>query len=468
MAISAPLVVVLVLTWISIWAAAAILVIYRERMSRLAHVAGDRSEQTGRLGPPISVVVPAFNEVVVVRRTLQSLLNLNYSNYEVVLVNDGSEDGTLDLLTALLDLSVVHGSKLSSELRWSGCREFRSERYSQVRVVDRPNGGKAEALNTGIALSDFPWFCCVDADTVMEPDCLNYLVDEIADSPAVIAVAGHVRVGGAVSGPLGGLLVRSQAVEYARSFAVERATLSVMNGLIIVPGALGLFNRRVVCQAGGYHRTSAEDLELILRLRKRSADLYLGHRIAYTRKALAWTDAPSNLRDLTSQRRRWYRGLWSQILFYRRMLFRPRYGIVGVFVLPYLVLFELLGPVLAVVVVSIGMARSSSERRFLELMAFLIVAKIALRWVRSVSSLLIDRFIFKNRDTRIHNVIRAAYYSLIEGSGYALLLYIIKISAYFSSAPWAGPTASTWQTFPRGSVNDLECGDIRGGESGAA
>ncbi len=307
------------------------------------------------LAPPVSVIIPAYNEERVIVQNVFSLLGITYPKLEVVVVNDGSSDQTLNTLVRAFSLR-------KSEVRPSGrlpTRPVRDIYVSMVEprlvVVDKENGGKGDALNAGISFSQSPYFLAVDADSLLEPPALlNALRMILEDQEHVVAVGGIVRgVNGSVvdAGRLRrprlqfNFWVIIQVIEYLRSFLAGRAGWSALNGLLIVPGAFGVFQKRAVVSSGGYSdRNVTEDLELVVRMQRYGRDRQLNWRVVFAPDAVCWTEMPGRARDLARQRIRWHEGLWQTVATHWSMCFRPRYGIVGMLSLPHQVIHELAGP----------------------------------------------------------------------------------------------------------------------------
>lgn len=300
----------------------------------------------------VSIIVPVYNEESVLSVTLNPLRQIAYADYEIIVVNDGSTDASLKILMDMLQLHEVSITtyQVSKSLPHKPIiRIFQSHVDHRIRVLDKANGGKFDALNAGIALSSHPWFCCIDADTIPMPDALDKMMSRVESDPTIIGLAGQVRVGNRWG--MNRFWVPVQTVEYIRSFVMERIGWSALQGLVTIPGAFSLFNKQAVCEVGGYSpQMPTEDLELVLKLYHH----YLGqnrvYRIEYAPEAVAFTEVPTNINSMVRQRGRWYRGLWIAICHHRHMICRPRYKIIGLFVLPYILLFELLWPVLGTVI----------------------------------------------------------------------------------------------------------------------
>jgi cellulose synthase/poly-beta-1,6-N-acetylglucosamine synthase-like glycosyltransferase len=307
------------------------------------------------LTPPVSLLAPAFNEEANVVENVRSLLMLDYPLFEVILVNDGSTDGTLGRLMDAFDLrrsarSFEH-SLQSKPIRGV----YESPSYPNLVVVDKANGGKADALNAGLNLSLYPIFCAIDADSILEPDALLRLVRPFVDAPGVtIAAGGVVRVangcdihGGrvhAVRLPRRALPL-IQIVEYLRAFLFGRMGWSTGNSLLVISGAFGLFDKKAAVLAGGYATDSVgEDMELVVRMHRYRRERRQPYRIGFVPDPICWTEAPESWRVLRRQRTRWQRGLIDTLLRHRSMIGRPRYGTVGMVSLPGFLVFEMISP----------------------------------------------------------------------------------------------------------------------------
>jgi cellulose synthase/poly-beta-1,6-N-acetylglucosamine synthase-like glycosyltransferase len=309
------------------------------------------------LTPPVSLLAPAFNEQANVVDNVRSLLMLDYPLFEVILVNDGSKDNTLG---TLIDAFQLKPSGRSFEYTVP-CRPIRgvyeSSDYPNLVVVDKVNGGKADALNSGLNLALYPLFCAIDADSILESDALLRLVRPFLEAPGVtIAAGGVIRVANGCDIRGGRVrkvqLVRRvlpliQIVEYLRAFLFGRMGWSSGNSLLVISGAFGLFDKRAAIQAGGYATdTVGEDMELVVRMHRHLHDKKQRYRIGFVPDPICWTEVPESLRVLRRQRTRWQRGLIDTLWRHRAMIGRPRYGMVGLVALPGFAVFEMLSPVI--------------------------------------------------------------------------------------------------------------------------
>jgi cellulose synthase/poly-beta-1,6-N-acetylglucosamine synthase-like glycosyltransferase len=309
------------------------------------------------LTPPVSVLAPAFNEEANVVENVRSLLMLDYPLYEVILINDGSRDRTLGWLVDAFDLR-RSARCYEQTLECKPVRGvYESPTYPNLVVIDKENGGKADALNAGLNVSLYPLYCAIDADSILEPDALLRLVRPFIDAPGVtIAAGGVVRVANGCDIHGGRVhqvrlprrpLPLVQIVEYLRAFLFGRMGWSTGNALLVISGAFGLFEKRTAVLAGGYATDSVgEDMELVVRMHRQRRDRRQPYRIGFVPDAVCWTEVPVNLRVLRRQRTRWQRGLIDTLLRHRGMIGRPRYRNVGMISLPGFVVFEMLSPLI--------------------------------------------------------------------------------------------------------------------------
>ena len=308
------------------------------------------------LTPPVSILAPAYNEEATVSESVKSLLKMNYGKYEVVVINDGSKDNTLERLVNEFGMyrskATYHPLLAAKPVR--GLYRSKKPEYKNLVVVDKENGGKADALNVGINVARYAYVCCIDADSVLEDDALQKVVKPFLEDRTMVAVGGIVRIANGCEvvngrvvkvGLSTQLLPVFQVVEYFRAFLSGRMFWHGHNGLLIISGAFGLFKRSAVVEVGGYkHDTVGEDLELVVRLHRLKREKNEPYRIAFVPDPVCWTEAPDTLSVLSRQRNRWHRGLLDTLLIHRDMILNPRYGVIGLGAMPYFALFELLGP----------------------------------------------------------------------------------------------------------------------------
>jgi cellulose synthase/poly-beta-1,6-N-acetylglucosamine synthase-like glycosyltransferase len=309
------------------------------------------------LTPPVSVLAPAFNEEANVVENVRSLLMLDYPLFEVILINDGSSDATLEVLIAAFGMKRSARS-FEYTVKCKTIREvYESPTHPNLVVIDKANGGKADALNAGLNLSLYPLFCAIDTDSILESDALLRLVRPFIEAPGVtIAAGGVVRVANGCDVRAGRVrevrlarrfLPLVQIVEYLRAFLFGRMGWSGSNSLLIISGAFGLFEKRAAVAVGGYATdTVGEDIELVVRMHRHLHDRNQPYRVGFVPDAICWTEVPESLRVLRRQRTRWQRGLIDTLWRHRGMIGRPKYGTVGLVSLPGFVLFEMLSPLI--------------------------------------------------------------------------------------------------------------------------
>lgn len=304
---------------------------------------------------PITLVCPAYNESAGVVASVSSLISLRYPEFQVVVVNDGSTDDTVARLVEAFQMKptkrVIRQLIPTQEVR----AVYESPHVSHLVVVDKANGGKADALNCGINVARYHLVCCMDADSLLEPDALLRVVRPFLDEPYTAACGGVIRpVNGCKITPMGirgifvpdSWLARFQVVEYLRAFLFGRMGLSSLGSLFIVSGAFGLFRKDILVRAGGFCTDIVgEDFEMVVRLHRRLREEKKRYHITLVPDPICWTEAPEHLKTLQRQRSRWQRGLLETLWMHRRMWFNPSYGQIGAFSMPYFLLFEAIAPI---------------------------------------------------------------------------------------------------------------------------
>ena len=308
---------------------------------------------------PVSILVPAHNEAVTIETTVRSLLALDYRLYEIIVVDDGSSDNTSQVLRDAFHMLPINRPIHRKIFCQPVEAVFESRAYKvPITLICKKNGGKADALNMGINASRYPYFLCVDADSILQHDSLDKIVRPVLEEDNVIAVGGAVRPCNGAEIENGrvlryrmprNLLACMQVLEYDRSFLAARIMLNKFNGSIIISGAFGLFKKSVVVDAGGYETsTVGEDMELVVRLHVFCREHGHPYRIQYATDAVCWTQVPERLRDLVGQRRRWHIGLFQSMSRHRKILANPKYGMVSFVSYLYFLLYELLSPYIEV------------------------------------------------------------------------------------------------------------------------
>jgi cellulose synthase/poly-beta-1,6-N-acetylglucosamine synthase-like glycosyltransferase len=381
---------------------------------------------TSNYAPPVSIIVPAYNEEATIAASVRSFLALHYPLFEVVVVNDGSKDRTLEVLREEFDLP-ESDQPVRMQLRTRPLRAVYASPAERLVVVDKENGGKADALNAGICAANYPFVCCIDADIILDEDALLRVARPMIESSRVVAVGGIIRVANGCEVESGRVvkiqtprkpLPNFQIVEYLRAFLAGRTGWSVLNGLLIISGAFGLFRRRDFIEAGGYaHDTVGEDMEVVTRMHRNLRERGEPYRISFVPDPVAWTEVPATWRVLRRQRDRWHRGLMDTLLRHRKMLLNPRYGTVGLLAMPYFFLFEFLGPVVELVgyvAVPLCLLLGYLDVEF-AIVFFL--AAVGLGALLSVAAVFLEELRL-NRYPRWLDILKLSLYGVLENFGY--------------------------------------------------
>ena len=305
---------------------------------------------------PISLLVPAFNEEETVTSSIHSLQQMNYPDYEIIVINDGSTDSTLEVLIRDFDLIPFPEAYYATLETEKVHQIYASKAHPNLRVIDKNNGGKADSLNTGINISRNQLFCAVDADSILQTNSLDRIVQPFLEDSTTVAVGGSVRIANGCTIDKGfvtkanlpkNILALFQVSEYLRAFLFGRLGWSPANALLIISGAFGLFDKETVINVGGYKRnTIGEDMELIIRMHRILRKEKKQYRITFVPDPICWTEAPEDLKTLRNQRIRWQRGLSESLLSNLGLMFSRRGGVVGWVAMPYMLFFEWLGPII--------------------------------------------------------------------------------------------------------------------------
>lgn len=319
-----------------------------------------RSILTSPHAPGITVIAPAYNEGLSIIDNVHSLLSLNYPKFEVVIINDGSTDHTLDKLIDEFNLVAIDYAYNEQIVTKPVKQIYRSinPAYFNLLVVDKENGkSKADAANAGINVSSYPYFLCTDVDCIIHKDTLLKLIKPfMEESTRVIATGAAIRISNSCE-MKNGFMVKVkiphqylplfQELEYIRAFLLGRMAWSKINALMLVSGGLGMFDKEIAIKAGAYdHRSFGEDMELITRMRIYMHNIQQKYLVKYIPESLCWTEVPATLKVFGNQRSRWARGLAQNLWLHKKILFNPKYGIFGMVSFPYWLFFEWMAPVI--------------------------------------------------------------------------------------------------------------------------
>ncbi len=324
---------------------------------------------------PISIIVPAYNEDVSIITCIENLLELDYPDYQVVLVNDGSKDQTMQTVLQNFDVEKVELDVPKNALNTANLLAvYRLKGERNLLILDKENGGKADAINAGINYVSGRYICTIDADSVLDPDALKKVVSPFIDNPDTIVTGGQLAVANDVSIIKNrvqsarvpkNIWVQWQINEYIKSFMISRIGLSKINALLIMSGAFSLFKKRDLIEVGGFltkintspyvlenvgsgKQTVCEDMEIVVRLWQYKRDQKQKAKAVFVPEAVLWTEVPDNASFLFRQRSRWHQGLAETLSIYRRAILEPDYGVTGMLALPYYFFFELISPIMKV------------------------------------------------------------------------------------------------------------------------
>lgn len=385
---------------------------------------------------PISIIVPAYNEESTIVENIKSLLQLDYFKYEVIVVNDGSNDSTKARILSEFDLKKKEQSFYQSIPTEAVTGVYHGERFKSLVFVDKVNGGKADALNAGINLSRYPIFACIDADTILKNDSLIRLTMLFLENPDTVAVGGVVRIANGSQIKNGELikpglpkskLAIFQIIEYFNAFLTGRISLSCMNSLLIISGAFGAFNKKCVIECGGYKKdTIGEDMELIVRLHKTMRVKKRKYRIQFLANPICFTQAPETVADLRKQRRRWQIGLIDSLTTHKSMLLNPKYGLAGMLSMPYFWLCEFLSPLIELfgyIIIPISYFTGSlniSHCIFFFFMTFLLGSTM------SLGGILLDQLLFDN-ERNLKEILIYILFAVLQNFGYRQLTFLFRL-----------------------------------------
>ena len=380
--------------------------------------------------PGISLVVPTFNEESTLEESLRSLLMLNYPQHEVIVVNDGSKDRTLAVTIEAFDLVRAEVGAAAAIATREVRGVYRSLAYPNLTLIDKANGGKADAINAGINVAQQPLVCVIDADSLLEPHALTRAVLPFLEDPTTIAAGGIIRIandcrveGGRVVDVVlpRGALARFQVTEYLRAFLAGRVAQSVFNSLLIISGAFGLFRRDALLAVGGFDTTTVgEDMEIIVRLHRWCRENARPYRIVFRPDPVCWTEVPESLAVLARQRNRWQRGTCQVLRRHYRMMGNPRYGMAGLLAMPFYLAFEALGPLIEVagyLVTIFAVAIGVLDWRFAELLFLVAVCYGALI---SLAAIILEEMSLR-RYPRVLDLLILAAFGVLENFGYRQL-----------------------------------------------
>jgi cellulose synthase/poly-beta-1,6-N-acetylglucosamine synthase-like glycosyltransferase len=396
--------------------------------------------EVSTLVPPISILAPAMNEAATIRESVRAMLMLRYPEFEVIVINDGSKDETLQLL--IEEFHLYKSARYYDETLKTHPIRAVYESMDPIRlvVVDKEHGGKADSLNAGLNVARYPLTCAVDSDSVLEQDALLQVGRPFVEDPSrVIAVGGIVRIANGCQISKGQVervslpsswIARFQVVEYLRAFLGGRVAFSSFNCLLVISGAFGVFLKSAVFAVGGYKTdTVGEDMELIVRLHHWARKLKRDYRIVFQPEPVCWTEVPESLRILKRQRNRWHRGTVETVWAHKTMIGRAHYGLLGLFAFPYFVLFEMLGPIVELTgygLTTIGLLLGVLDWR-IGLLFFLV--SVLYGMILSTASVVLEELTMR-RYPSVRHLVTLIVAGALENFGFRQLLTVWKAQAF--------------------------------------
>ncbi len=386
---------------------------------------------SGAGAPPVTIITPAYNEAAHVVESVRSLLTLEYDEYDVLVVNDGSTDETFARLSTAFDLRPAPRFPTAALHTQPVRGVYRSHRHPKLWLVDKENGGKADALNAGLNHAQTPLFCALDADTLLEREALLRIVRPFLEDSRTVAAGGILRVvngctvrhGEVVDVALPRrILSRFQVLEYFRVFLAGRMGWNALGASLVISGAFGVFRRSTVVDAGGYATdTVGEDMELVVRLNRHCLDGGIPYRLSFIPDPVAWTEVPEDFNSLGRQRDRWQRGLIQSLWRHRSMLLRPRYRRVGMVAYPHFTAFEMVGPFIEFLGYSAFIATLVFGRATPEYVAAFLAVAVVFGVVLSLVAVAMEELTFR-RYPRWSHIAQLFLLAIAENLGYRQLV----------------------------------------------
>lgn len=403
------------------------LIYVRRQMLQSSVVQADALFKTD-LFKSISILVPAYNESSNIVESVESLLKLEYPKYEIIVINDGSGDDTLQQLIDHFDL-IEAPLYYKKEIDHEEVRAtYRTPEIPTLTVIDKENGGKADALNAGINVAETDLVCSIDADSILEQDVLKKLIQTFIEHKNTVAAGGVVRV---INGckienreikeihTPKNFWARLQSVEYIRAFLFGRVGWDYFKSLLIVSGAFGIFDRKAVIKVGGYLTDSVgEDIELIVRLHSYHLRNNKDYQIRFLPEPICWTEVPTDYTSLKNQRNRWHRGLADSLWRHKYMLFNPNYNHIGMLVMPFFLLFELFGPIIQLLsYIYLAFIFLMPSLFSLSFVILFLAISIIYGMIISLVSVLAEEIAFKTYSD-FKDVLMLCLFSFVENLGY--------------------------------------------------
>lgn len=392
---------------------------------------------------PISILVPAYNEEVTIVDSINSLLNLNYPSYEIIMINDGSKDQTVAKVISHFNLKKVSKPYRKLIPTNEALDIYEGNGKIKIILVDKVNGGKSDALNMGINVCSFPTFLCIDADSMLQSDALQKIVEPFLEDDQMVAVGGDVKISNNLVIDNGEILsiekpekliVIFQIIEYLRVFLNSRISLNGINGNLIISGAFGLYNKQAVVNVGGYtNGLMGEDMEIIMKIHSFYLKNKISYKTSYVPDAICWTQVPEEVKVLKRQRRRWHVGLAQSLKRHRYMFLNPKYGLIGMVSFPYFLFFEYLTPfleVIGLVTITLSFLLGIIDLNFF---LFYLLVYMGFNIIVSMISIIIERYMFSSTMTN-KITFQLILFSILESFGYRQIISLFRMGNIFKKS----------------------------------
>lgn len=390
---------------------------------------------------PVSILVPAYNEEETICDCVESLSYVDYPEYEIVVIDDGSNDNTSNKLINKFELKKV--PRPIRRLVKCKNEQFIYEGYIKdgikLILVKKENGGKADALNMGINVSKYPLFISLDADSILQRDSISNIVMPFMEDDTTIAVGGSIKVANQVVLDKGQvikvmppkkILTIFQTIEYYRVFLTTRVWFNSFNGNLIISGAFGLFKKNAVLNVGGYDTdTVGEDMDLVVKLHSFYRKNKIKYKIKYEYKAICWSQVPEKLKDLKGQRRRWHIGLITSLNSHRYIFLNPKYGLVGIFSFLYFVVYEMFSCIIDVfglIIILISYFSGLLNLKFLITFLFIYIFYSV---IISLTAIILENYMFKYI-LKLSTLLKLMLFAFLESFGYRQLCSWYRITGF--------------------------------------
>lgn len=412
------------------------------------------------LVPSVSLLVPAYNEELTIIENVYCLMTLNYPNYEVIVINDGSSDKTLSVLISEFKLEKMSNPEIRGTIETNDMRGiYHNPDYPQLFIIDKENGGKADSLNAGINFSHYPLISSIDADSLLEKDALIRMARMYMENPEeMVAIGGDVRIANGCLIENGAVKKVSlprkiwpmfQSIEYLKAFLGGRIGWSHINGLVIVSGAFGLFRKDYVIAVGGYRGGyPGEDMNIIIKLHRYMLSHKLPYKVAFCPEAVCWTQAPDSYKIISNQRMRWGRGNLKNMIENRGMLFNPKYKVMGMITMPYNVLFETFNPYFRITGLLALIGYTLLDMTHWRILLTFFLLNFLSGYLLSVGAIILEEIAFR-RFKKLSDLWKMLLFSALKFAGYHQLGVIWRIQGHIQylrkNNSWGAMTRQSWK-----------------------